>query len=118
MHPLCTITVNTSLVYIVLHNNTIIMPCCVFVLVVLPERIQRTAQLRAPNAVVQSRIAISESRPEFGKRILEERRPLMHTHVNDDWFVLLDVGPKKSGICFTSLCCCFQLARGHTRFAL
>lgn len=94
------------------------MPCCVFVLVVLPERIQPAAQPRAPKAVIQSRIAISETRTEFGKRILEERRPLMHTHINDDWFVLLDVGPKKTGICLTSMCCCFQLARGHTCFTL
>lgn len=50
--------------------------------------------------MAKTRITISETRPQFEKRILEERRPLTHTHVNDDWFVLLDVGAKESGIFF------------------
>lgn len=82
---------------------SIITPCCVFVLVALPERIQYPAEVRAPAAVAKTRIAVSETRPQFGKRILEERRPLTQTHVNDDWFVLLDVGIKESGICFFNL---------------
>ncbi|XP_070821751.1 uncharacterized protein [Chaetodon trifascialis] len=66
--------------------------------VAVPERIQFPAEVRAPAAVAKTRVAISETRPQFGRRILEERRPLTHTHthVNDDWFVLLDVGPKES----------------------
>ncbi|XP_036930180.1 titin-like isoform X4 [Acanthopagrus latus] len=62
--------------------------------VAAPERIQFPAERRAPTAVAKTRITISETRPQFEKRILEERRPL--THVNDDWFVLLDVGAKES----------------------
>ncbi|XP_035528044.1 uncharacterized protein LOC118335725 [Morone saxatilis] len=64
--------------------------------VAVPERIQFPAVVRGPPAVAKTRISISETRPQFGKRILEERRPLAHTHVNDDWFVLLDVGLKES----------------------
>ncbi|XP_070767718.1 uncharacterized protein [Enoplosus armatus] len=64
--------------------------------VAVPERIQFPAEVRAPAAVAKTRIAISEMRPQFEKRIQEERRPLTHTHVNDDWFVLLDVGLKES----------------------
>ncbi|KAM8734767.1 uncharacterized protein AB9X84_023470 isoform 12-T13 [Acanthopagrus schlegelii] len=64
--------------------------------VAAPERIQFPAERRAPTAVAKTRITISETRPQFEKRILEERRPLTHTHVNDDWFVLLDVGAKES----------------------
>ncbi|XP_041798225.1 uncharacterized protein LOC121610272 isoform X2 [Chelmon rostratus] len=64
--------------------------------VTIPERIQFPAEVRAPAAAAKTRIAVSEMRPQFGKRILEERRPLTHTHVNDDWFVLLDVAPKES----------------------
>lgn len=84
----------------ILYFISIITPCCVFALVALPERIQYPAEVRAPAAVAKTRIAISETRPQFGKRILEERRPLTQTHVNDDWFVLLDVGTKESGIFF------------------
>ncbi|XP_039973220.1 uncharacterized protein LOC120783904 isoform X3 [Xiphias gladius] len=64
--------------------------------VAVPARIQIPAKVRVPTAVAKTRIAISETRPLFEKRILEERRPLTHTHVNDDWFVLLDVGLKES----------------------
>lgn len=77
-----------------------IIPGCVFVLVAVPERVPFPAEVRVPTAVAKTRIAVSETRPQFGKRILEERRPLTHTHVNDDWFVLLDVGLKESGISF------------------
>lgn len=58
------------------------------------------AGVRAPAAVAKTRIAISETRPQFGKRVLEERRPLTQAHVNADWFALLDVGSKESGIFF------------------
>ncbi|XP_054478342.1 LOW QUALITY PROTEIN: uncharacterized protein LOC129110178 [Anoplopoma fimbria] len=64
--------------------------------VVVPERIQFPAEVRVPTAVAETRIAISERRPQFEKRILEERHQLTQTHVNDDWFVLLDVGLKES----------------------
>lgn len=59
-------------------------------------------------AVAKSRITISEPRPEFGKQILQERHPLMYTLADeDDWFVLLDLAPKVSGICFCLPVCCF-----------
>ncbi|XP_071325079.1 uncharacterized protein [Trachinotus anak] len=64
--------------------------------VTVPERIQFPAEARVPTAVAKTGIAISETRPLFERRILEERRPVTHTHVNDDWFVLLEVGLKKS----------------------
>ncbi|XP_056237233.1 titin-like isoform X5 [Seriola aureovittata] len=64
--------------------------------VAVPQRIQFPPEVRVPTAMDKTRIAISETRPLFEKRILEERRPLTHTHVNDDWFVLLDVGLKES----------------------
>ncbi|KAI3360936.1 hypothetical protein L3Q82_013144, partial [Scortum barcoo] len=62
--------------------------------VAVPERIQFPAKERVPTTVAKTSVAVSETRPQFGKRILEERRPLTRTHVNDDWFVLLDVGIK------------------------
>ncbi|XP_031154802.2 uncharacterized protein LOC116049367 isoform X6 [Sander lucioperca] len=62
--------------------------------VAVPERIHFPAEVKVPTAVAKTRI--SERRPQFEKRILEERRPLTQTHVNDDWFVLLDVGLKES----------------------
>lgn len=46
---------------------------------------------------------ISSTRPAFDRRILQERQPLMYTHDDaddDDWFVLLDLAPNESGICF------------------
>lgn len=55
--------------------------------------------VRAPTAVARTRTAVSETRPQFAKRILEERPPLARTH-DDDWFVLLDVDTRKSGIFF------------------
>ncbi|XP_022617645.1 uncharacterized protein LOC111234028 isoform X1 [Seriola dumerili] len=64
--------------------------------VAVPQRIQFPPEVRVPTAMDKTRITISETRPLFEKRILEERRPLTHTHVNDDWFVLLDVGLKES----------------------
>lgn len=73
-----------------------IIPCCV--LVALPERIQYPVEVRAPTAVAKARTTIPETKPQFGKRILEERRPLTYKHVNDDWFILLDGGTKESGI--------------------
>lgn len=55
-------------------------------------------------ALAKSRITIFEPRPEFGKQILQERRPLMYTLADDDWFVLLDLAPKVSGIFSIRLC--------------
>lgn len=107
MHPLCYFTLNAGVV--IFCSISIIIPCCAFVLVALPERIRYPAEVRAPTTVAKTRIAISETRPQFGKRILEERRPVTHTHVIDDWFVLLDVGPKEPGIFLTCLCCLFFL---------
>nr|XP_040021533.1 uncharacterized protein LOC120810753 isoform X6 [Gasterosteus aculeatus aculeatus] len=63
---------------------------------VVPERIQFLAEVSVPTAQAASTIARPERRAHFEKRILEERRPLAQTHVNDDWFVLLDVAPKES----------------------
>ncbi|XP_075964987.1 uncharacterized protein LOC142969175 isoform X5 [Anarhichas minor] len=66
--------------------------------VVVPERIQFPAEEKIPTPVAKTRIAVSERSSQFEKRILEERRPLTQTHVNDDWFVLLDVGLKESAV--------------------
>ncbi|XP_034553554.1 titin-like [Notolabrus celidotus] len=62
----------------------------------VPERIQFPAEVRAPPAAAKTRIAVSEMRPQFQERILAERRPVTCTHINDDWFVLLDVDRKES----------------------
>ncbi|XP_056262038.1 uncharacterized protein LOC130188025 isoform X4 [Pseudoliparis swirei] len=59
---------------------------------------KKSAGVSVPAAGSKTRIAISERRPQFEDRILEERRPLTQTHVNDDWFVLLDVGLKESAV--------------------
>lgn len=66
----------------------------------MPERIQLPADTSVPAAVAKTRTVVSEMRPQFEKRILEERHPVTHTHVIDDWFVLLDVDLKESGIFF------------------
>ncbi|KAK9513643.1 hypothetical protein VZT92_027159 [Zoarces viviparus] len=66
--------------------------------VVVPERIQFPAEERIPTAVAKTTIPVSERSSQFEKRILEERRPLTQTHVNDDWFVLLDVDLKQSAV--------------------
>ncbi|XP_055358922.1 uncharacterized protein LOC114842461 isoform X3 [Betta splendens] len=58
----------------------------------VPERVQLPAQTRVPAAVAQTRTAASEMRPQFEKRVLEERHPVAQTHVADEWFVLLDAG--------------------------
>lgn len=76
------------------ENNTFY----VFVLVTIPERIQIPTDVRVPAAVTKARTLISETKPQFEKRILEERHPVTRTHVNDDWFVLLDADHKESGI--------------------
>ncbi|KAM7420588.1 hypothetical protein PAMA_015018 [Pampus argenteus] len=64
--------------------------------VAVPEHLRFPAEVRPPSAEAKKRIAFSETRPQFERRILEERRLLTHTHINDDWFVLLDVGLKES----------------------
>lgn len=58
-------------------------------------------------AAAKAKIAISETSLEFGQRVLQERHPLKYSHADDDWFVLLDVDPKVSGIFFFILVCCF-----------
>ncbi|XP_062421474.1 uncharacterized protein LOC119198074 isoform X3 [Pungitius pungitius] len=64
---------------------------------VVPERTQFLVEGRVPTAWAASKMAHPERSAQFEKRILEERRPLAQTHVDDDWFVLLDVAPKESG---------------------
>lgn len=48
--------------------------------------------------MAKTRTVVSQKRPQFEKRILEERRPVTQTHFSDEWFVLLDVGLGESGI--------------------
>ncbi|XP_076016727.1 uncharacterized protein LOC143008737 isoform X3 [Genypterus blacodes] len=55
----------------------------------LPADVRSEVRVRTAGAKV--RIAVPERRPQFEKRILEERRPVTRAHVNADWFVLLDV---------------------------
>lgn len=74
------------------------MPNCIFLLAAVPLRKQLRQEVKVPTAVAKTRVAVSETRPLFEKRILEERRPVTQTHVNGDWFVLLDAGVKESGI--------------------
>lgn len=81
----------------------------VHLLVIPSEKTQYPAEVRAPVAVAKLGIPISGTRPEFGKQILQERQPLMYTHADDDWFVLLEVAPKVSGICLYSPACIFFL---------
>ncbi|KAM4568434.1 uncharacterized protein V3H82_012629 isoform 3-T4 [Fundulus diaphanus] len=63
--------------------------------VAAPERLRLPSEVRVP-AAVATRIEIPEKKPQFEMRILEERRPLIHTHVTDDWSVLLDHDAKES----------------------
>ncbi|XP_028326291.1 LOW QUALITY PROTEIN: protein 4.1-like [Gouania willdenowi] len=56
----------------------------------VPERLRLPAEVRIPPPPAKTKIAFSETRPQFAKRIVEERIPVTRTHVNDDWFVLLD----------------------------
>lgn len=74
------------------------MPNCIFLLAAVPLRKQLRQEVTVPTAVAKTRVAVSETRPLFEKRILEERRQVTQTHVNGDWFVLLDAGLKESGI--------------------
>ncbi|KAM3614094.1 uncharacterized protein V6R79_010151 [Siganus canaliculatus] len=65
--------------------------------VAVPEVIRLPAETRAPSATRIISRTISETRPQFEQRILEERRSLVPaSYVEDDWFVLLDVGLKQS----------------------
>ncbi|XP_054904191.1 uncharacterized protein LOC129371571 isoform X4 [Poeciliopsis prolifica] len=64
--------------------------------VAAPESLRVRSEVRVPAAVATKRVEISEEKPQFEMRILEERRPLMHTDVTDDWFVLLDFDAKES----------------------
>ncbi|XP_077454877.1 uncharacterized protein LOC144073149 isoform X7 [Stigmatopora argus] len=64
---------------------------------VIPERLSFMGDVsKVVTSETKPRIGIFERRPQFEKKIQEERRPFKHTHVNDDWFVLLDFGPRKS----------------------
>lgn len=64
----------------------------------IPERLRFPAEVpRVISSDTKTRISFSE-RPQFEKQIKEERRLLKHTHVHDDWFVLLDFAPRKPGI--------------------
>lgn len=75
----------------------------------VPSREQLQQVVTVSKAVAKTRVAVSETRSLFEKRILEEQRQVTQTHVNDDWFVLLDRGLKESGIfyltCFNPLVC-------------
>lgn len=75
---------------------------CVPVLVAVRQRIQAYADVRPMVTVTpvepKPRVAVPERRPLFERRILEERHPQMQRDVEDDWFVLLDVDHKVSGI--------------------
>ncbi|XP_061632034.1 uncharacterized protein LOC133479298 isoform X12 [Phyllopteryx taeniolatus] len=63
----------------------------------VPERLRFPAEIpRVKRAETTTRISTFETRPQFEKKIQEQRWPLKHTRVSDDWFVLLDVGPKES----------------------
>ncbi|XP_027868328.1 titin homolog isoform X5 [Xiphophorus couchianus] len=64
--------------------------------VAAPESLRVRSEVRVPSAVATERVEISEKKPQFEMRILEERRPLIHTDVTDDWFVLLDFDAKES----------------------
>lgn len=64
--------------------------------VVVPERRRFSGEVLGAEA--KTRIGVFETRPEFEKQILKERRPLKHTHVADDWFVLFDVGTSESAV--------------------
>ncbi|XP_043973480.1 titin-like isoform X6 [Gambusia affinis] len=64
--------------------------------VAAPESLRVRSEVRVPSAVATKRVEISEKKPQFEMRILEERRPLIHTDVTDDWFVLLDFDAKES----------------------
>ncbi|XP_031595096.1 uncharacterized protein LOC116319802 isoform X8 [Oreochromis aureus] len=62
---------------------------------VVSERDQLPAQVTVPApAAATKKITISETKPEFEKRILEER--LSQTRVSDNWFVLLEGDLKAS----------------------
>lgn len=70
-----------------------------FVLAAVSEREQLPAQVTVPApAAATKKITISETRPGFEKRILEERPS--QTRVSDNWFVLLEGDLKASGIFF------------------
>ncbi|XP_056142952.1 uncharacterized protein LOC130118528 [Lampris incognitus] len=68
--------------------------------VAIRERIQFYPDISPIVKVVtieaKPRLAIPERRPQFERRILEERRPPTQKDVNDDWFVLLDADLKES----------------------
>ncbi|XP_017165003.1 uncharacterized protein LOC103478711 isoform X4 [Poecilia reticulata] len=64
--------------------------------VAAPESLRVRSEVRVPSAVAAKRVEISEKKPQFEMRILEERRPVIHTDVTDDWFVLLDFDAKES----------------------
>lgn len=88
-----------------LSEKCFVTPGCVFVLAAVSEREQLPAQVTVPaRAAATKKITISETRPGFEKRILEERPS--QTRVSDNWFVLLEGDLKASGI--FSLCGVFS----------
>ncbi|XP_030013897.1 uncharacterized protein LOC115435549 isoform X11 [Sphaeramia orbicularis] len=64
--------------------------------VAVPERI--TFPKEVSRFQTKTRITILEMRPQFEKRILEERPAPSRAYISDDWFVLLDVGVKESAV--------------------
>ncbi|XP_057689640.1 uncharacterized protein LOC130914452 isoform X7 [Corythoichthys intestinalis] len=63
----------------------------------IPERLRFMGEVpKVVASETKPMISIVKTRPQFEKQIQEERRSFKHTHVNDDWFVLLDAGPRKS----------------------
>lgn len=87
-----------SVLFVQNHLRMVVL----FVLVAVRERapfysdIRREA--RVPATEAKTKIVIPERRPLFEERILEERRPFTRRDVTDDWYILLDVDLKESGI--------------------
>lgn len=71
-----------------------------FVLVAVLEQERLPAQVTVPAAAAATEVAVSETRPQFEKRLLEERQQISRTRISDNWFVLLDGDRKESGIFF------------------
>ncbi|XP_026226577.1 uncharacterized protein LOC113169408 isoform X3 [Anabas testudineus] len=65
-----------------------------------PEHVQFPADARVPPpaaaAAAKTRTIVSERRPQFEKRILEERHPAIQSQDSDNWFVLMDGDLKES----------------------
>uniref|UniRef100_A0A3P8V984 Protein 4.1 n=1 Tax=Cynoglossus semilaevis TaxID=244447 RepID=A0A3P8V984_CYNSE len=69
--------------------------------VAVPESLRLPPKVRvSPAAAAGTKMAVSEAKPYFEKRILEERDPFSYSHVNDDWFVLLGGERQKSVVTY------------------